>query len=105
MVRRAYGVLIDNAKKEHWEGFLALLDERSVWMAHRYASGELMDGGQARIPLLKGGQTAMRESHRLWLRQTKTRAGFCMPHSFLNLKGTTLVMHMLSIQLPSSSFA
>jgi len=33
-VRRAYGVLIDNAKREHWEGFLASLDERSVWMVH-----------------------------------------------------------------------
>ena len=33
-VRRAYRVLIDNAKREHWEGFLASLNERSVWTAH-----------------------------------------------------------------------
>ena len=55
-MRRAYGVLIDEAKRTHWEGFLASLDKRSVWMAHQYASGDPMDRGRARIPPLKGGQ-------------------------------------------------
>jgi len=44
VARRAYGTLIDNAKREHWEGFLASLDERSVWMVHHYALGILKDG-------------------------------------------------------------
>jgi len=61
-MRRAYGALIDDAKRTHWEGFLALLDERSVWTAHWYASGEPTDGGRARIPLLKGSQVST------WLR-------------------------------------
>jgi len=33
-MRRAYGTIINNAKREHWEGFLVLLDKRTVWMAH-----------------------------------------------------------------------
>ena len=43
--RRAYGMMIENAKREHWEGFLASLDEWSVWMAHRYVSGCPTDSG------------------------------------------------------------
>jgi len=33
-VRRVYGMLIDKAKREHWDGFLASLDKRSVWTVH-----------------------------------------------------------------------
>jgi len=55
-VRRAYGLLIDKAKREHWDRFLASLDERLIWTAHRYASGDPTDGGQARIPPLKFSQ-------------------------------------------------
>ena len=58
VVRRAYGMLIDKAKREHWDGFLASLDERTIWTAHQYTSGDPMDGGQARIPPLRGGQTS-----------------------------------------------
>ena len=35
-MRRVYGVLIDNSKKAHWEGFLASLNEKSIWTAHHY---------------------------------------------------------------------
>ena len=49
-MRRVYGVLIDNAKKAHWEGFLASLNEKSIWTAHHYASGDPMDGGRTKIP-------------------------------------------------------
>jgi len=58
-VRRAYGVLINNAKRVHWEGFLASLNERMVWMVHQYTSGDPTDRGQARIPPLKGGQAGI----------------------------------------------
>ena len=57
-MRRAYRVLIDNTKKSNWEGFLASLDERLIWTANCYASGDPMDGGQTKIPLLRGGQTS-----------------------------------------------
>jgi len=32
--RKVYAILIDNAKREHWEGFLASLNEKSVWVVH-----------------------------------------------------------------------
>src|SRR5882724_3205860 len=35
-VRKVYAVLIENAKRDHWEGFLESLNEKSVWVAHRY---------------------------------------------------------------------
>src|SRR5882724_10244813 len=57
-MRRAYGALIEDTKRAHLEGFLASLDERSVWTAHRYTSGEPSDGGRARIPSLRGGQVS-----------------------------------------------
>jgi len=33
-VRRVYAVLIENSKRDHWEGFLESLDEKLVWVAH-----------------------------------------------------------------------
>jgi len=33
-VRRAYGMLIDKAKREHWDRFLVSLNERTIWTAH-----------------------------------------------------------------------
>ena len=33
-VRRVYSTLVDKAKREHWDGFLASLDERTIWTAH-----------------------------------------------------------------------
>ena len=55
-VRKVYAVLIENAKREHWEGFLVTLNEKSVWVAHQYASGDPTDGGRDRIPPLRPGQ-------------------------------------------------
>jgi len=43
--RRVYGLLIDKAKRDLWEGFLASLNESLVWTAHQYASGDPTDGG------------------------------------------------------------
>ena len=34
-----------------------MLDEKLIWTAHSYTSGDPMDGGWARIPPLKGSQT------------------------------------------------
>jgi len=45
--RRGSTTMIKNAKKQHWEGFLAMLDDRSVWTEHHYASGDPMDGRKA----------------------------------------------------------
>jgi len=58
-VRRAYGMLVDKAKREHWDGFLASLDKRTIWTAHQYTSGDPKDGGWARIPPLRGSQTSV----------------------------------------------
>jgi len=57
--RRHYLTLIKNAKKQHWEGFLTTLDEKSVWTAHHYASSNPSDGSKARIPTLKVRQTGL----------------------------------------------
>jgi len=40
-----YGTIIEHTKKTHWDGFLANLDDRMVWTAHWYVSGEPTDGG------------------------------------------------------------
>jgi len=63
-VRRVYGMLIDKAKREHWDGFLVSLEERTIWTAHRYMSGDPTDGGQARIPPLRGNQTSVGEDEK-----------------------------------------
>jgi len=55
-VRKVYAMLIENTKRDHWEGFLESLDQKSVWAAHRYASGDPTDGGRARITPLRSGQ-------------------------------------------------
>jgi len=57
-----YGSMIEYAKKTHWEGFLSSLDGKSVWVAHRYVSGEPTDGGKMRVPTLKVKQ-ANRQLH------------------------------------------
>ena len=44
--RRHYATMIENAKKRHWDGFLASLNEKSIWTAHCYASGNPSDGGK-----------------------------------------------------------
>ena len=51
--RNAYSSMIECAKKAHWEGFLSFLDDKTVWVAHRYMSGEPTDGGKTRVPTLK----------------------------------------------------
>ena len=52
-VRKVYATLIENAKRERWEGFLVSLDEKSIWVAHQYTSGDPTDRGRARIPPLR----------------------------------------------------
>jgi len=39
--------MIENAKRRNWDGFLASVDEKSVWAAHWYVSSDPMDGGRA----------------------------------------------------------
>ena len=51
--KNMYGSMIEQVKRAHWEGFLETLDDRAVWTAHRYMSGELTDRGKARVPMLK----------------------------------------------------
>jgi len=51
-----YSSMIECAKNMHWEGFLAVLDDRMVWTTHRYALGDPTDGGKARVPTLKEKQ-------------------------------------------------
>jgi len=53
MMRNTYTTMIKIEKKRHWEVFLQKMDERTVWMAHRYASGEPSDRGRAWVPILK----------------------------------------------------
>jgi len=51
--RNTYSSMIKCTKKVHWEDFLASLDDRSVWTAHRYVTGEPTDGGRTHMPTLR----------------------------------------------------
>ena len=55
--RRHYVTMIENTKKQHWDGFLTLLNEKFIWNAHRYTSGDPSDGSKVCIPTLKVAQT------------------------------------------------
>ena len=48
--RNTYSCVIEQAKRAHWEDFLATLNDRSVWTAHKYVSGEPMDVVGSRCP-------------------------------------------------------
>ena len=48
-----YASMIEAAKKSHYEEFLESVDERMVWTAHQYVSGDPMDGSKARVPMLR----------------------------------------------------
>ena len=45
--------MIEQVKNDHWQDFLQGLDKRTMWTAHKYASGEPSDGVRARMPPLK----------------------------------------------------
>ena len=38
VARNRYAEAIEESKKDHWKDFLASIDQKTVWMAHRYAS-------------------------------------------------------------------
>jgi len=52
-VQLMYASMIESSKKSHWEDFLESVDERTVWTAHWYASGDPIDDGKVRVPTLK----------------------------------------------------
>jgi len=56
--RRGYAFMTENVKTTHWDGFLSTLDEKLVWMVHKYASSDPMDGGRSCILTLKLVQLA-----------------------------------------------
>jgi len=39
--------MIENAKKQYWDGFLTSLNKKSIWTMHNYASGDPTDSGKA----------------------------------------------------------
>lgn len=41
-------------KRQHWEAFLTEIDDKTIWTAHRYVTGEPTDGAQSKMPPLKG---------------------------------------------------
>jgi len=53
VLHNSYGAMIEKAKKDHWQDFLQGLDEQTMWIAHKYALGEPLDGGRALVPTLK----------------------------------------------------
>jgi len=54
--RRIYSSMIEHAKRTHWEGFLASLDDRSVWTDYRYISGKPKDGSRVQVLTLRAKQ-------------------------------------------------
>jgi len=53
MLRNSYRVMIGNMRKAHQVDFLQSLDKKSIWMAHKYASGKPLYGGKAQVPALE----------------------------------------------------
>ena len=49
----SYGEMIKCPKRRHWENFLETIDDKMVWTAHWYMSGEPTDGRKVRVPTLK----------------------------------------------------
>ena len=48
-----YAQAIRDAKQSHWEGFLKEIDEKTVWVAHKYVTGEHTDGANSKTLSLK----------------------------------------------------
>ncbi|KAK7015413.1 hypothetical protein R3P38DRAFT_2409867, partial [Favolaschia claudopus] len=44
---------LETTKKQHWKDWLEHADEKSVWLASRYANRPFSDGSAERIPALK----------------------------------------------------
>jgi len=86
---RAYGALIEEAKRVHWEGFLVWLDERSVWMVHQYMSEDPKTEGGLGYLHSKAVRPAWGWALSEWLRQIMIRAVYCVPPSFLSSKVMT----------------
>src|SRR5882724_303329 len=53
MRRNLYRSMIECAKRRHWESFLESINDKTVWTAHWYMSGESTDGGKVQVPTLK----------------------------------------------------
>jgi exonuclease III len=52
-LREAYAVAIAKAKEEHWSEFLETAMDRELWIANRYITNPIGDGGAARVPTLR----------------------------------------------------
>ena len=48
-----YSEAIKQAKEQHWHNFLEGITGKELWMAHKYVSCLIGDGGKAQIPMLK----------------------------------------------------
>lgn len=44
---------IRNTKRDHWDDFLASVDERTMWNAHKYVTGDPTDGSASKTLALK----------------------------------------------------
>ena len=51
-VRNRYSKEIANAKREHWDAFLADMSYGEIWVANQYISSDGGDGGKTRVPTL-----------------------------------------------------
>ena len=49
----AYGDAIKRAKEQHWKDSLEEIEGKELWMAHKYVTSPVGDGGKARIPTLQ----------------------------------------------------
>lgn len=52
-LKNSYADAIIAAKRSHWEEFLEEAAEREMWIANRYLTKPVGDGGSPRIPMLK----------------------------------------------------
>jgi hypothetical protein len=50
---KVFRTAVKTTQKQHWQDWLEEVDEKSVWLASRYASRPFTDGSAERIPALK----------------------------------------------------
>ena len=50
---KRYDQELNHTKKQHWQDWLERVDDPDIWAAHKMILSPAMDGGKARIPMLK----------------------------------------------------
>jgi hypothetical protein len=50
---KKYQKTMERTKRQHWRDWLEKAEDPDIWMAHKYMTSPVGDGGKSRIPILK----------------------------------------------------